>query len=70
MAKEKFIKKAIKEPGALRASVRRLFGDKGFTKRGTIRVSVLRDLAKNARNRLTRRRASLALTLRKLRRKK
>ncbi len=66
---EKFIKGAIEKPGALTASIRRMFGRRGFTKRGTIRVSILRRLASSARMRLTRRRARLALTLRRLGRK-
>ncbi len=67
MGKKKWIKGAIKEPGALRASVQRLFGKKGFTKSGTIKVSILRLLAEKARMAITRRRARTALTLRKLR---
>lgn len=69
-APRKFIRGAIRKPGALTASIKRMFGKRGFTKRGTIRVSVLRDLARNARLRLTRQRARFALTLRKLGRMK
>ena len=61
-----WIQKAIRKPGALRRTVKRLYGPKGFTSRGTIKVSVLRELAKKGG--VTGRRARLALTLRKLRR--
>jgi len=61
----KWIQKAIKKPGSLRAYVKREYGSKGFTKRGTIKTSVLRELSK--KKTVTGRRARLALTLRKLR---
>ncbi len=64
---KKFIKRAIRKPGSLTATVRQKFGPRGFTKRGTIRVSVLRKLAAKGGPK-TRKRAGLALTLRKLRR--
>ena len=68
--KRKWIQKAIRNPGALRKYVRRRYGEEGFTKRGTIKVSVLREIASNPRLSLkTRKRAVLALTLRKLRKK-
>jgi len=63
--RRKWIQKAIKRPGSLRAYVKREYGAKGFTKRGTIKVSVLRELAKKKGK--TGRRARLALTLRELR---
>jgi len=63
--RRKWIQKAIKKPGSLRAYVKREYGSKGFTKRGTIKVSVLRELAKKKGK--TGRRARLALTLRELR---
>lgn len=44
--KERWIQNAITRPGRLRAYVRRAYGEEGFTKRGTIRVEVLRELAK------------------------
>jgi len=65
---KRWIQKAIKKPGALRAYVRRVYGDKGFTKDGKIRMDILRALAKR-RDRIGRR-ARLALTLRKLGKKK
>lgn len=64
--KRNWIQRAIKRKGALRRTVRRIYGPKGFTARGTIKVSVLKELAK--RKGVTGRRARLALTLRKLRR--
>jgi len=62
-----WIQRAIEKPGALTRTVKRKYGKKGFTKRGTIKVSVLRKLAK--RKGVTGKRARLALTLRKLRKK-
>ena len=71
MKDKRWIQKAIKHKGALRRYVKRKYGDKAFTKRGTIRVEVLRKLAKNPRvSETTRRRARLALTLRKLRKRR
>jgi len=61
-----WIQRAIEKPGTLRATVRRRYGSRGFTQRGTIKVKILRRLAK-AKG-VTGRRARLALTLRKLRR--
>ena len=63
-----WIQKAIKHPGALRKYVKRYYGSEGFTRRGTIKVSVLRELAE--RNDTIGRRARLALTLRKLRKRR
>lgn len=61
MAKNnKWIQKAIKKPGALRKSL-------GIKKGKTIPVKKLRQLAKGSSK--TARRARLALTLRKLRKK-
>lgn len=57
-----WIQKAIKRPGALRRYVKRKWGIKGFTKRGTIKVSILRDLSNEPG--VIGRRARLALTLR------
>ena len=65
---KRWIQKAIKKPGALRAYVRRVYGDRGFTRDGKIRMDILRALAKR-RDRIGRR-ARLALTLRKLGKKK
>jgi len=62
-----WIQEAIRKPGALRAYVKRKYGKKGFTSKGTIKVSILRDLA-NEPGKIGRR-ARLALTLRRLRRK-
>jgi len=62
-----WIQRAIEKPGALTRTVKRKYGKRGFTRRGTIKVEVLRELAK--RKGVTGRRARLALTLRKLRKK-
>ncbi|MGC9106827.1 MAG: hypothetical protein ACP5IE_01365 [Infirmifilum sp.] len=61
-----WIQRAIKHPGALRRYVKRKYGDKGFNKRGAIKREVLLKLAKHAKNPTIRRRAQLALTLRRL----
>lgn len=60
----RWIQKAIKKPGALRAYVKRKYGSKAFTKKGTIKLEILRKLAKEKGT--IGRRARLALTLRKL----
>lgn len=62
-----WIQKAIKRPGALRAYVKRKYGKKGFTKKGTIKTEVLRELAEKPGS--VGRRARLALTLRRLRKR-
>ena len=63
-----WIQRAIKHPGSLIRYVKRYYGSSGFTRRGTIKVSVLRELAE--RNDTIGRRARLALTLRKLRKRR
>ena len=65
---KKWIQRAIKKPGALRVYVKRVYGERGFTKDGNIRVDILKDLAK--RRDTIGRRARLALTLRKLGKKR
>jgi hypothetical protein len=67
--KRYWIQEAIKKPGSFRAYVQRVFGQEGFDKLGRIKVSVLKYLAKSAPTDVIRRRARLALTLRKLRSK-
>ncbi|MEM3896167.1 MAG: capsid protein VP2 [Archaeoglobaceae archaeon] len=68
--KEKWIQKAIKDPGSLREYVMRKYGSEGFTEKGTIKVEILRKLAKSPHvSEKTKRRARLALTLRKLRKR-
>jgi len=61
----RWIKEAIKKPGALRAYIKRRYGKRGFTERGTIKLKILRRLAK--RKRKLGQRARLALRLRKFR---
>ncbi|MEM3906329.1 MAG: hypothetical protein QXZ17_05610 [Nitrososphaerota archaeon] len=63
--RKRWIQRAIKRPGALRAYVKRHYGSRGFTEKGTIKVSILRKLAK--RRDKVGARARLALTLRRLR---
>jgi hypothetical protein len=62
-----WIQKAVRKPGALRRTVMEKYGAKGFTKKGTIKKEVLTELAKNG---VTGRRARMAITLSKLRKKK
>ena len=64
----RWIQKAIKRPGSLRAYVKRRFGRRGFTKKGTIKVSILRKLSKKKGT--IGRKARLALTLRRLSRRR
>jgi hypothetical protein len=68
MPGKRWIGKAIRKPGALRSYVKRKYGSKGFTKRGTIKVSILRDLANEPGK--TGHRARLALRLRQFHKKK
>ena len=62
MAKEKFIQKAIKHPGALRKTLKVKEGEK-------IPTAKLK-AAEHSKNPTTRKRAHLAETLKKLRKKK
>jgi len=74
MAKgEYWIQEAIERPGSLRAYVKRKYGERGFTKspktgKKVIRKEVLQKLAKKKGS--IGRKARLALTLRKLRRRR
>lgn len=61
----RWIQEAVKRPGRLRRYVARVYGREGFTQRGTIRVEVLREIAKRKDG--LGRAARLALTLRRLR---
>jgi hypothetical protein len=76
---KKFIAKAIHHKGALTKEVLRVYGNSGFTSRGTIKLDVLHALASSkcptcAENvcicptMTTQKRARLALTLRRLNR--
>jgi len=62
--KERWIQNAITRPGRLRAYVRRVYGQAGFTQRGTIRMEILRELARRKDG--IGRAARLAITLRRL----
>jgi len=67
--RRRWIREAIENPGALRRYVRRKLGKKGFTKKGTLRVSELRKLLSGKYGRITettKRRIRLALKLRRL----
>jgi len=59
-----WIQPAIQKKGALRETVQRRYGKRGFTSKGTIKVEVLNKLAKEKG--VTGQRARLAKTLRKL----
>ena len=65
--KRYWIQRAVKHPGALRRYVKRKYGEEAFTKKGTIKYSILKDLANEPG--VVGRRARLALTLRRLRKK-
>lgn len=66
MAKEKWIQRAIKNPGALTALAKK---EGAITKQGTIDVDWLKEKAKKGKG-VVKKRAVLALTLRKLARRK
>jgi len=67
---KQWIQKAIKKPGALKATVKARFGERGFVKTDgkVIRSEVLRKLA--GEKGLTGQRARLAITLKGLRKKR
>lgn len=60
-----WIKEAIEKPGSYRASVKRRYGSRGFTQRGTIKKEIItRDARKKGK---IGKQARLAKTLKKLR---
>jgi hypothetical protein len=61
-----WIQKAVKRKGALRAHMKRKYGSKAFTSKGTIKREYLEKEAKEPGT--TGKRARLAITLRKIRR--
>lgn len=61
-----WIKKAIDNPGALTAYAKRVAPRKAFTKRGTLRVAWLREVAKSDKSEKRRKQANLALRLKKM----
>jgi len=61
-----WIQKAVKRKGALRAHMKRKYGSRAFTSRGTIKREYLEKEAKEPGT--TGKRARLAITLRKIRR--
>lgn len=66
MSEELWIKEAVERPGSYRASVKRRYGKGGFTRRGTIKSSVIAADARKPGK--IGKRARLARTLRKVRR--
>jgi hypothetical protein len=60
-----WIQKAVKRKGALRAHMKRKYGSKAFTSKGTIKREYLEKEAKQPGT--TGKRARLAITLRKVR---
>jgi len=60
-----WIQKAVKRKGALRAHMKRKYGSKAFTSKGTIKREYLEKEAKEPGT--TGKRARLAITLRKVR---
>jgi hypothetical protein len=69
MAKKKWIQGAIsrKGHGALRETVEREYGSRGFDQNGDIKVAVLHRIARSPHHTATtRKRARLAITLRRL----
>jgi hypothetical protein len=65
MVKRYWIQKAVKRKGALRQHMKRKYGSRAFTRKGTIKRKYLEKEAKQPGT--TGKRARLALTLRKLR---
>jgi hypothetical protein len=65
MVKRYWIQKAVKRKGALRQHMKRKYGSKAFTSKGTIKREYLEKEAKEKGT--IGKRARLALTLRKLR---
>jgi hypothetical protein len=63
-----WIQKATKSPGALRRYVQKAYGSRGFTRYGTIRVDILKKLAKKPGK--IGKRARLYLMMRRLAAKK
>lgn len=68
MAQRLWIRQALKKPGSYRASVMRRYGKRGFTRRGTIKREIIEKDAKKKGK--IGKRARLALTLRRLRRRR
>jgi len=66
MVKRYWIQKAVKRKGALRAHMKRKYGSRAFTSKGTIKREYLEKEAKEPGT--TGKRARLAITLRKIRR--
>lgn len=66
-----WIKEAKFEKGAMRSYVRIRYGSAGFNKDGTLKISVLEEIANDPTvHDKTRKRANAALTLKKFARKK
>ena len=73
-AKKKWIQKAISEEGSLTDYVKRRWGNKALTKKGTIKIKYLNQIIKDYKqgkvSLKTYRRAVLAKTLRRIAKKK
>ena len=68
-SKERWIQKAKLKKGTMRSYVRQRYGKEGFTEKNTIKVSVLREIVNDPDVHIkTRRRAQLALNLKKIKR--
>jgi hypothetical protein len=68
MTHERWIQEAIKRKGSLRAWLKRKYGKRAFTKKGKIKITFLRKLAKRKDlDKRIKRKIHLALTLHKLR---
>jgi len=67
-SERRWIQQAVEKPGTLTAYVRDRYGDEGFDRKGRIKMSILRELARPQTNvrKKTRKRARLALTLREM----
>ena len=71
---EKWIQQTPIKKGALRNTVKHQYGKKGFTGKGTIRMTILHKMAKKrtktGKQTRNARRAQMALNFRKMRKKK
>lgn len=61
-----WVQKAIKNPGSLTAYAKKVAPRRAFTKRGTLKVAWLREVAKTDKSMKRRRQAQLALRLKKM----
>jgi len=64
---KRWIQKAIKRPGRVRAYMRRKYGSKAFNKDGTVKASYIRKALKTARGKSIKAALRLALRLKRMR---